>query len=270
VNRLLLCFAGDDLFADDDQTRGDPDACAQRSAVEIQRADRIDCAEPGVHGALGIVLVCLRIAEIDQNAVAHVFGNGAAMLCNHTGAGFLILADQIGEILRVQPGRKLGGTDQVAEHDRQMPAFGALQVIQGGGRSKGFVGQRRQVRNGLQQSFPFRQTRDAKVLEVFVGQFAKQGGIDAVFLKCHRVLIEPKASQPRTNVHSRLLLGMAKHNTNTNGPKRSKQKVWIGLILLLVEYYSAGASTSVVADSATRRQTIAFAMPSCARSRAGR
>ena len=58
----------------------DPDPYVQRQASrgdELRR--RLDDREPGSHGALGIVFVRLRIAEIGEHAVAHVFGDEAAL-----------------------------------------------------------------------------------------------------------------------------------------------------------------------------------------------
>ena len=47
----------------------------QRLFRRREPADRIDDGEAGAHRALGIVLMRLGIAEIDQHPVAHVFGD---------------------------------------------------------------------------------------------------------------------------------------------------------------------------------------------------
>ena len=41
-----------------------------RVALRPQRADRLDDAQRRTHGALGVVLVRPRVAEVDQHAVA--------------------------------------------------------------------------------------------------------------------------------------------------------------------------------------------------------
>ena len=76
----LLRLPRSDEVADDDQPGRDPDPHAQRRARrgdELRR--RLDDREPGLHGALGVVFVRLRIAEIGEHAVAHVFGDEAAV-----------------------------------------------------------------------------------------------------------------------------------------------------------------------------------------------
>ena len=71
----LLRLAGADQFADHDQAGGDADADLMRAADRRARATASIKRERGAHGVLGVGLVRLRIAEIDQHAVAHVFGD---------------------------------------------------------------------------------------------------------------------------------------------------------------------------------------------------
>ena len=76
----LLRLARSEEVADDDQPGRDPDPHAQRRARrgdEFRRS--LDDGEPGLHGALGVVFVGLGIAEIGEHAVAHVFGDEAAV-----------------------------------------------------------------------------------------------------------------------------------------------------------------------------------------------
>ena len=89
-----------------------------------EAADRLDHRQPGAHRPLGIVLMRLRIAEIDQHPVAHVFGDKAVEAADRLGDGAVIGADQLAQILRVNARRERGRADEVAEHHRQLPAFG--------------------------------------------------------------------------------------------------------------------------------------------------
>ena len=76
----LLRLPRSDEVADDDQPGRDPDPHLQRRAGrgdELRRG--LDDGEPGLHGALGVVFVGLGIAEIGEHAVAHVFGDEAAV-----------------------------------------------------------------------------------------------------------------------------------------------------------------------------------------------
>ena len=95
-----------------------------RSSRAGKSADRLDHRQPGAHRPLGIVLMRLRIAEIDQHPVAHVFGDKAVEAADRLGDGAVVGADQLAQILRVKPRRERGRADQIAEHHRQLPAFG--------------------------------------------------------------------------------------------------------------------------------------------------
>ena len=72
----LLCGTLADQIADHGEPGGDAEPHAQILARR-QSADRLDHRQPGAHRPLGIVLMRLRIAEIDQHPVAHVLGDKA-------------------------------------------------------------------------------------------------------------------------------------------------------------------------------------------------
>ena len=76
-DRLLLRRAFADQIADDHQPGGDPDARLELDGFDIEATDRVDHAQPRPDRPLGIVLMRSRVAEIDQNTVAHVFGDKA-------------------------------------------------------------------------------------------------------------------------------------------------------------------------------------------------
>ena len=96
----------------------------RRSCSRRQSADRLDHRQPGAHRPLGIVLMRPRIAEIDQHPVAHVLGDKAVEAADRIGDGAVVVADQLAQILRVKTRRERGRADEVAEHHRQLPAFG--------------------------------------------------------------------------------------------------------------------------------------------------
>ena len=68
---LLLRSPGPDQIADDHKTRCDADTRLQ-GRVGLQIAYCTDQFQPCTHGPLGVVLVSLRIAEVDEDPVAHV------------------------------------------------------------------------------------------------------------------------------------------------------------------------------------------------------
>ena len=65
-----------DQIADDDQPGGDAEPRVGWADVARRPTASID-RQPGPDRQLGIVLIRLRIAEIDQHAVAHVLGDKA-------------------------------------------------------------------------------------------------------------------------------------------------------------------------------------------------
>jgi hypothetical protein len=111
-----------------------------------QSANRLDHRQPGAHRPLGIVLMRLRIAEIDQDAVAHVLGDKAGEAADRVGDGAVVVADQLAQILGVMTGRQRRRADQIAEHHGQLPAFGfggswcvaRCRRLRGGGHRRGF------------------------------------------------------------------------------------------------------------------------------------
>src|SRR5215472_2486180 len=79
----LLCALADQI-ADHGQPGGDAEPHAQ-IFTHRQAADRFDHRKRGAHRLLGIVLMRLRISQIDQHAVAHVFGDEAVKAADRLG-----------------------------------------------------------------------------------------------------------------------------------------------------------------------------------------
>ena len=121
-HRLLLGAALADQVARHDLAGRDADARRERHR-EAEAADRVDEVEPGPDRALGIVLVRLRIAEIGQHAVAQKLGDVALEALDHPGAAVLVGAHDLAQVLGVEPGRELGGTDQIDEHHGELAAL---------------------------------------------------------------------------------------------------------------------------------------------------
>jgi hypothetical protein len=66
----------------------------------------------------------MRIAEIDQHAVAHILGDKAAGPADRVGNAAVISADHLAQILGIEAHRQRCRADQIAEHDRQLPSLG--------------------------------------------------------------------------------------------------------------------------------------------------
>jgi hypothetical protein len=65
-----------------------------------------------------------RVAEIDQDAVAHVVGDEAVEPGDDLGDGAMIGGEDLAQILGIEPRREPGRPYQIAEHHRELPSFG--------------------------------------------------------------------------------------------------------------------------------------------------
>ena len=92
--------------------------CSGAPAAVLSFGDGLDDRKPGPDRAFGIMLVGLRIAEIGEHAVAHIFGDEAAVARDRRRAAFLIGGDDLAHVLGIEPRRQRGRADKVAEHHR--------------------------------------------------------------------------------------------------------------------------------------------------------
>jgi len=90
-----------DQIADNDYAGGNANARLQRSA-RIQSSHRCSQFQPSSYCTLGIILMRLRIAEIDQYTVAQILRYEAAKSANGLGGAFMIIRNNLAQILRVQ------------------------------------------------------------------------------------------------------------------------------------------------------------------------
>jgi hypothetical protein len=119
----LLCGAGADQIANDDEASGDAEPHVQRLLCG-EPADRVDDRQPGAGRALGVVLMRLGIAEINEYAIAHILGDKTAKAADGIGDAAMVGADDLAQILGIEARGQGRRTDQVAEHDRQLPPLG--------------------------------------------------------------------------------------------------------------------------------------------------
>jgi tetratricopeptide (TPR) repeat protein len=75
----------------------------------------------------------LRIAEIDEDPVAHVFGDKPAEAGDNLFDPAVIDADHLAQILGIEAPRKHGRPDEIAKHDRQLSPLGLDRVVGGSG-----------------------------------------------------------------------------------------------------------------------------------------
>jgi hypothetical protein len=106
-HRLFLRRAFADQITDHDKSGGDADADGEPlRSTGLQARHRSCYFQPRPHRPLGIVLMCLRIAEIDQHPVAHEFGDKAVIARDDAGNRVLIDAELLAQLLGIEPHRQ--------------------------------------------------------------------------------------------------------------------------------------------------------------------
>ena len=98
----------------------------------VERRQRVEDREAGANRALGVLLLRVRVAEINQDAVAHELGDVAVEAPDSFAHRLVIGADHIAHVLGIEPRREVCRIRQVAEHHGQVPSLGAWQVAIGG------------------------------------------------------------------------------------------------------------------------------------------
>ena len=105
---------------------GDPNAELQVVTTADHVGDLLhggQDVESGVDGPPGVVLVGTRIPEVHDDAITEKLGDMPVMLDDDLGARRLVGAQHVVDDLGVgDPGQR-GGSDHVAEEDRQLTAF---------------------------------------------------------------------------------------------------------------------------------------------------
>jgi hypothetical protein len=168
----FLHFPAADQIADDDKAGSDADAAGEfADRSQPQRANRTDQLEPGQDRPLGIVLLRPRVAEIDQYAVAHVFGDEAVEPADRVGDAVVIGGDDLAQILGIELRGQRRRTNQVAEHHRELAALGAelpgRRRHRAGNRIRWRAGPQRG--DGLEQLAPVTDRADAECDQIVGG-----------------------------------------------------------------------------------------------------
>jgi len=94
--------------------------------VGLQITYRSNQLQPCAYGSLCVVFVCLRVAEVDQNPVAHVLGYEPAEALHRLGNTLLVAANNLAQVFRVHAGRERRGAHKVREHHRHLTALGTV------------------------------------------------------------------------------------------------------------------------------------------------
>ena len=109
----------------DPETHGDAHAVAllQVCAEGLQGRDD---PEPGMHSALGVVFVRLRVAKVDQQAITKILGNVAVEALDDLRTGALVGAHDRTQVFRIKLAGEAGGLHQVTEQDGELAPLGLI------------------------------------------------------------------------------------------------------------------------------------------------
>src|SRR5207245_6975906 len=91
---------------------------------------------------LRVVFVRLRIAKVDQQAVAQILRNIPVEALDHVGAGLLVYPHHVAPVFRIELSGETGRVYQIAEQHGELAAFGV-------GRTRWGWGGRRLGRGGI-------------------------------------------------------------------------------------------------------------------------
>ncbi len=113
----------------DPDAHREPLSCCERV---LETRNGVDQLEPRAHGALGIVAMRRRPAEVGEQTVAEVLCDVAAVARDHGLGRTLIAAEHLAPVLGIEPHRDLGGAHEVAEEHRELAPPGRFGRGRGG------------------------------------------------------------------------------------------------------------------------------------------
>ena len=162
-------------------------------------ADRVDDREPGADRPLGIILVRLGIAEIDEHAVAHILGDKTAKPADGVRDAAMVGADDLAQILGIEARGQRRRTNQVAEHHGQLAPLGLGGALDRGLRSPSRRCCGGQIIDRAQHALAMPE-QYAEFLEVRLGQIGQGFEVDRIVAKDWRVLLQTQAMQPSADI----------------------------------------------------------------------
>src|SRR5262249_22110912 len=190
---LLLRQALANGFADHDGPCRDGDSDLQGLA---RRQDELSnlCHQVQAcpHGAFSLILMGLRVAEINKHSVAHVFGDVAAGLPDDVRTGLLKFLDDAVEVLGVEHGCQRGRTHEVAKQHRELPSFGGRTARRSNLLLRSVAVE---CRDGLEQPFAMTE-RYVQLLQIVLSQVAEDVEVDGLLGKNLSILAQSKLLEP--------------------------------------------------------------------------
>src|SRR6516225_4470889 len=130
----VWCLADNCLFlrgtrsyqvTDDHDPRGNTYP-RREPAFRLDGTNGIHQLQPCAHRSLGIILLSLRVTEVGQDAIAHVFSDKAIMSAYRLGNALMIRTVHLAQVLRVEARSERGRANEIAEHHRELSSLGAI------------------------------------------------------------------------------------------------------------------------------------------------
>src|SRR5262249_5887167 len=91
--------------------------------ASTQLAQGLDHPQPSTYGALGVVFMGQRVAEVDQQAIAEILRDMALEAGDHLGTGRLIGPHDLAQVFRIELTRQARRVHQVTKQHRELAAF---------------------------------------------------------------------------------------------------------------------------------------------------
>src|SRR6516164_5545027 len=95
-------------------------------AFRLDGTNGVRQLQPCAHRSLGIILLSLRVTEVGQDAIAHVFSDKAIMSAYRFGNALMIRTIHLAQVLRVEARSERGRANEIAEHHRELSSLGAI------------------------------------------------------------------------------------------------------------------------------------------------
>ncbi len=150
----------------------------------------------------------LRIAEIGEDAVAHVFGDKPAEPGQNRGDGLMVGGDDGAQIFRVEPRRQLGRAGQVAEQDGKLTPLSL-----GGNRRRGRSRGRRRLLpergDRIEEPPAVADQRHPEILQILGGQTGQNARVNLIVAERRGVLPKPESAQPIADIHRAIVAPFA-------------------------------------------------------------
>src|SRR6516165_4805220 len=147
-----------------------------------------------------------RVAEIDQNAVAHVPTDETVKRGDHSGDGPVICGDDLAQILGVEARRQRCRADKITEHYRELSSFriGWRRCFARYRRLGDGGGLGAKCSDSVEQPPTMANRHHADFPEILGREAGQHPFVDLVCAERRLVLLKPETAEPCRNIHARL------------------------------------------------------------------